>query len=172
MLCFENYISTKKFAESFIQGYVLFLTKMCWAAFWAFFTNTSGHPARYVDKKACSPFHYFFNPIDFKFFSEFVFFYFLRPQCNKKRSLNKKWFIGCGLTPAPGWPDWAKFLPIGWLFTYFGQIFCKITEVANIFVLFFHNKSYDLMSTKNGFGNILGDCFSNSFGHPVCLQKP
>jgi hypothetical protein len=33
-------------------------------------------------------------------------------------------------------------------------------------LIFFHGKSYALICQKNGLGNILGDFFTNSSGHP------
>jgi hypothetical protein len=59
-----------------------------------------------------------------------------------------------------GWPDWANFSPIGWLF-----IFLKITEVAQFLDYFFSRKKLCINFDKNGLGYILGDFFTNSSGH-------
>jgi hypothetical protein len=37
----------------------------------------------------------------------------------------------------------------------------------NSLATFFHGTSYVLMLTKNELGNILGNIFKNSFGHPA-----
>jgi hypothetical protein len=59
----------------------------------------------------------------------------------------------------------SEFSPHGRLFT-FGSVL-KITEVGQIFwATYFHATSYVLIMTKIWLGDILGDFFTNSSGHP------
>jgi hypothetical protein len=51
-----------------------------------------------------------------------------------------------------------------WAIVYFGQFFRDEAEM--FWLLFFHGKSCVLKLTPNGLGSILGDFFTNSFGHP------
>jgi hypothetical protein len=55
---------------------------------------------------------------------------------------------------------------IGRLFTLCS--FVKLTEKNLLSGYFFNCKSYVLIITKNVLGYILGDFFSNAFGHPAC----
>jgi hypothetical protein len=56
----------------------------------------------------------------------------------------------------------GQLSPVGRFF-YFGQIFLKNTEVAQIFGHFSHGKSF----VKNRLGLNLGYFFTNSSGHPA-----
>jgi hypothetical protein len=57
-----------------------------------------------------------------------------------------------------GWPDWANFFPL--------SSFFKITEVSQIYRLFFPNVLVIYLFWRNtGFGDSFGDFFTNSSGH-------
>jgi hypothetical protein len=58
----------------------------------------------------------------------------------------------------------GEFLPVGRPF-YLGS-FVKITEIAQLMGVLFHDKCCVLIFTRNGFGYILGDFFTNASGHP------
>jgi hypothetical protein len=63
----------------------------------------------------------------------------------------------------------GRFFTLGvfllWAFFTLGVIYT--TEVSQFLGHFFHSKSCEFFLTENGFGNILGDLFTTSSGHPV-----
>jgi hypothetical protein len=58
------------------------------------------------------------------------------------------------------------FRPLGDCFLFFGQ-FLNDPSIANFRTAFFRGKSCVLILTTNGLGNLLGDIFTNSSGHPA-----
>jgi hypothetical protein len=65
----------------------------------------------------------------------------------------------------------GRILHIGRLSS-FASFFENYRSSANSWATFFHSTSYKLIPTKNGsgdfLGDILGDFFTSSSGHPVC----
>jgi hypothetical protein len=54
-----------------------------------------------------------------------------------------------------------------WAIVYFAQCFENYRSISNFGATFFHGASYVLIRAKNWLGDILGDIFTNSSGHPV-----
>jgi hypothetical protein len=54
-----------------------------------------------------------------------------------------------------------------WVIVYFGQFCVNFRSSANLWAAVFHFKVYVLILSKNALGNILGDFFASSSGHPV-----
>jgi hypothetical protein len=60
----------------------------------------------------------------------------------------------------------GEFSPIGCFFS-LGSFFFKITEVSQIYGLFFPNVLVIYLFLRNtGFGDSFGDFFTNASGHP------
>jgi hypothetical protein len=55
---------------------------------------------------------------------------------------------------------------VNWANVYFGQFFENYRIIPHFWTTFFTGENYVLISTKNGLGFILGECFTNASGHP------
>jgi hypothetical protein len=53
----------------------------------------------------------------------------------------------------------------------FGQLFENYISIAKFWATLFHSASYVLVLIKNGLGHILGDFFTNSYGHPGSVPQ-
>jgi hypothetical protein len=64
-----------------------------------------------------------------------------------------------------GWPDWANFRPLGDMYFNLDSFLVNYrsrTNLGDIFPLV----TVSINSDKNELGYILGNFFTNSFGHP------
>jgi hypothetical protein len=53
-----------------------------------------------------------------------------------------------------------------WVTVYFGQLFENYRRGSFFWATFFHDKVFELISSKNVLGHILGDFFTRASGHP------
>jgi hypothetical protein len=62
--------------------------------------------------------------------------------------------------------DQTERIFASWVIVFFGTFFNEKNRPKVYIGNFFRSKSYELILTQNGLGNILGDFFTNSSGHP------
>jgi hypothetical protein len=57
-----------------------------------------------------------------------------------------------------------------WVVVYIGLVIKIYRHGANFWITFSQQTGQAFIVTKNGLGNILGNFFTNSSGHPICEE--